>query len=157
MDESRWRTLMGHWATGVSVITSVGPRGLTANALTSLSLDPMLLLVCVDRDSNTLPAIRESQRFAVNVLSASQEHVAKRFALKEQDEKWGDLAYALVEEVPVLDGALAWVVCEVAEELAGGDHAIVIGRPRGGDVAEGLEPLVFYRGTYGRFDAPPAP
>jgi 3-hydroxy-9,10-secoandrosta-1,3,5(10)-triene-9,17-dione monooxygenase reductase component len=152
IDQSRWRTLMGHWATGVSVVTSqgdAGPRGATANALTSLSLDPLLLLVCFDRASNTLQAIRTSGRFAVNVLTTTQEDVARRFALKEpEDQKFREVAYALSHETPVIDGALAWVVCRVEEELRGGDHAIVIGAPLDGDVAEGLEPLLFYRGSY---------
>lgn len=139
---------MGHWATGVSVVTSVGPRGLTANALTSLSLDPPLLLACFAYESNTFEAVRDSQRFAVNILSSEQEEVARRFALKAQDEKWNDLPFTLVHDVPVLDGALAWVVCEVDRELHGGDHAIVIGRPIEGDVVEHLEPLLFYHGAY---------
>jgi flavin reductase (DIM6/NTAB) family NADH-FMN oxidoreductase RutF len=153
IDEPHWRRLMGHWATGVSVVTSVGPRGLTANALTSLSLEPPLLLVCFAYESNTFEAVLDSRRFAVNVLSSSQEEVSRRFALKAQDEKWNDLPYTLVQDVPVLDGALAWVVCDVEQELHGGDHAIVIGRPLEGDVAEGLEPLLFYRGAYQRLES----
>jgi 3-hydroxy-9,10-secoandrosta-1,3,5(10)-triene-9,17-dione monooxygenase reductase component len=148
IDESRWRTLMGHWATGVSVVTSVGPRGLTANALTSLSLEPPLLLVCFAYESNTFESVRGSHRFAVNILASGQEEVARRFALKAQDEKWSDLPFTLVQDVPVLNGSLAWVVCDVEQELHGGDHAIVIGRPLEGNVAEGLEPLLYYGGSY---------
>ena len=150
IDQSEWRRLMARWATGVSVITSVGPRGLTANALTSLSLDPILLLVCFAYESNTFEAVRASHRFAVNILSSSQEEVSRRFALKAQDEKWNELPYAVVHDVPVLDGVLAWVVCDVEQELHGGDHAIVIGRPVEGGHAEGLEPLLFYDGAYRR-------
>lgn len=154
IDQSRFRTLMGHWATGVSVITSHasrGPRGATANALTSLSLEPLLLLVCFDFASNTLQAVRESNRFAINVLSASQETISRRFAIKEpEDEKFADVPYALSHGAPVIDGCVAWVVCDVHEELRGGDHAIVVGAPIDGDAAEGLEPLVFYRGAYTR-------
>ena len=156
IDQSRWRTLMGHWATGVSVVTSMGPRGprgATANALTSLSLDPLLLLVCFDFGSNTLQAVRESGRFGVNVLSLSQEWIAQRFALKApDDDKFRDVEFSVSHDVPVVDGCIAWVVCDVREELRGGDHAIVIGAPLEGDVAEGLEPLLFYRGAYGRLE-----
>lgn len=145
---------MSHWATGVSVVTSVGgglARGATANALTSLSLDPLLLLVCFDHASNTLGAVRESRRFGVNVLSTAQEEIARRFALKApEDEKFREVPYALDHGVPVISGCVAWVVCDVEEELRGGDHAIVIGSPLAGDTAEGLEPLLFYRGAYGR-------
>lgn len=156
IDQSRFRTLMGHWATGVTVISSMGPRGprgATANAITSLSLEPPLLLVCFDFSSNTLQAVRESKRFAINVLATSQEAVSRRFAIKEpEDEKFADIPHALSHGTPVIDGCVAWIVCDVEEELRGGDHAIVIGAPLDGDVAAGLEPLLFYRGGYGRLE-----
>ena len=152
IDQSRWRTIMGHWATGVSVVTSMGPRGprgATANALTSLSLEPPLLLVCFDHGSNTLQAMRASKRFAVNVLSEGQVDVSRRFALKDPGGgKFAGVPYILSHDTPVIEGCLAWVVCNVEEELRGGDHAIVLGSPIDGDVAESLEPLLFYRGAY---------
>jgi 3-hydroxy-9,10-secoandrosta-1,3,5(10)-triene-9,17-dione monooxygenase reductase component len=154
LDEPRYRALMGRWATGVSVVTSMGERGArgaTANALTSLSLDPLLLLVCFAHESNTLQAVRESSRFGVSVLSLEQEWIAKRFAVKApEDEKFHEVSHTVAAGVPVIDGCLAWLACHVHEELRGGDHAIVIGTPFEGDVAEGAEPLLFYGGGYRR-------
>lgn len=152
MDPTDLRRVMSHWATGVAVITSrgeSGPRGATTNALTSLSLDPLLVLVCLDLGSNTLEAVRASGRFCVNVLAAGQEELARRFATKASgEEKLAGVPHELIDGVPVLDGVLAWLACEVDRELDGGDHAILVGRPleAGGD--QDAQPLVFFGGRY---------
>lgn len=152
LDAERLRQLMGHWATGVAVVTSrdeTGPRGATTNALTSLSLDPLLMLVCLDRSSNTLEAVRASGRFCINVLAADQEEIARRFATKVSgEEKVAGVPQEQVEGVPVLGGALAWLVCELERELDGGDHAILLGRPLETGADPDADPLVFYRGRY---------
>lgn len=145
------RRLMAHWATGVSVLTShdeEGPKGCTANAVTSLSLEPLLLLACFGLRSNTLEAVRRAGRFGVNILADDQEEVSRRFAGKG-GRKFDGLNFELVDGVPVIKGVLAWIVCEVREEMQGGDHAIVIGAPLGGDVREGARPLVYFRSRYG--------
>jgi len=143
---------MGFWATGVSVVTASGeegPHGATLNALTSLSLAPPLLLVCFDHSARTLGAIRQAGRFAVNMLSAGQEDVSRRFTGKQpMAEKFVGLAWGVVQGAPVIDGCLASVVCDVTEEVEAGDHTIVIGTPIHLASAEGLEPLLFYRGSY---------
>ena len=143
---------MGRWATGVAVVTSrdgTGPRGATTNALTSLSLDPPLVLVALDRDSNTLRAVRASGRFCVNVLAAGQEEVARRFATKASgEEKLAGLPHELAEGMPVLDGVLAWLVCAVEQELEGGDHTILVGRPLEAGGNRDAQPLVFFGGRY---------
>src|SRR5580698_3812662 len=99
---------MRFWATGVSVITSEGsdgPAGVTANALSSLSLDPPLALVCFDLSSRTLHAVRESERFCVNMLAAGQEEISRLFATKQHhEEKFAQISHRLVEEVPVIGG-----------------------------------------------------
>lgn len=150
------RRLMAHWATGVSVLTSHtdddGPKGCTANAVTSLSLEPLLLLACFGLSSNTLDAVRRAGRFGVNILAHDQADVSRRFAGKG-GRKFEGLGFELVEGVPVIEGVLAWVICEVREEMQGGDHAIVIGAPLGGDVREGARPLVFFRSRYGHVAA----
>src|SRR4029077_18709158 len=101
MEAVDFRRLMGFWATGVSVITAQGdegPAGATANALSSLSLDPPLALVCFDLSSRTLAAVRESERFCLNMLSAGQEDVSRLFATKtSQEEKFADIEHHLVE------------------------------------------------------------
>lgn len=149
------RRLMAHWATGVSVLTSyVGdePRGCTANAVTSLSLEPLLILACFDLRSNTLEAVRRARRFGVNILAHDQEHISRRFAGKGAT-KFEGLDFHAIDGVPVIDGALAWIVCEAREEMEGGDHAIVIGAPLNGDVREDAHPLVFFRSRYGHVAA----
>jgi flavin reductase (DIM6/NTAB) family NADH-FMN oxidoreductase RutF len=125
-----------------------GPAGLTTNAITSLSLDPLLLLVCFDNSSRTLPVVREARRFAVNVLRAGQEELAAAFASKRlAGQKFEAVTHTVAHGVPVLDDALAWVACDLVELLGGGDHTIGIGAVIDGEASEG-EPLVFFRGGY---------
>ena len=127
---------------------SDGPAGLTTNAVTSLSLDPLLLLVCFDNSSRTLALVRESRRFAVNVLRAGQEDLAAMFASKRlPEEKFEAVTHTVAHGVPVLDDALAWVACDLVELLPGGDHTIGIGAVVEGGASEG-DPLVFFRGAY---------
>jgi flavin reductase (DIM6/NTAB) family NADH-FMN oxidoreductase RutF len=151
IDATGYRDVIGHFATGVAVVTCQGrdgPAGLTTNAVTSLSLDPLLLLVCFDNTSRTLSVVRESRRFAVNVLRAGQEDLAAAFASKRvAEEKFEAVTHRIAHGVPVLDDALAWVACELVELLAGGDHTIGIGSVLDGAASEG-EPLVFFRGRY---------
>jgi flavin reductase (DIM6/NTAB) family NADH-FMN oxidoreductase RutF len=152
VDASAWRRLIGNFATGVCVVTSSrhgAPRGCTANSLTSVSLDPLLVLVCFDHGSNTLAAVRGTGRFCLNVLAAGQEPISRHFACKgTEEEKFAGIPYHLHDDVPVLDGCLAWILCEVESEVPGGDHAIVIGRPFAGDEGSGGSPLVFFRSGY---------
>ena len=149
IDAAAWRRLIGNWPTGVSVITSVGPRGCTANAVTSLSLDPLLVLACLDLGSNTLAAVRESRRFCINVLASDQGDVARRFATKASAaEKFAEVGYSELEGLPVLDGCLAWIACEARDELPGGDHVIVTGSPVRAGLREDAAPLVSFRSEY---------
>jgi 3,4-dihydroxy-2-butanone 4-phosphate synthase len=148
------RDVMGHFATGVSVVTARGeegaPVGTTANAISSVSLDPPLLLACLARSSETLAAIRAERRFAINILAAEQRHHSDRFAKK------GDAVGAHEVEfdehdlgVPVLPGSLATVVCEVEAIHPAGDHEIVVGFAHHLEHREpGARPLLFYRGSY---------
>ena len=125
-----------------------GPTGLTTNAITSLSLDPLLVLVCFDNASRTLPAVRSAKRFAINVLRAGQEDLAAVFASKRvAREKFESVTHTVAHGVPVLDDALAWIACELVELLPGGDHTIGIGSVIDGGASDG-EPLVFFRGHY---------
>jgi 3-hydroxy-9,10-secoandrosta-1,3,5(10)-triene-9,17-dione monooxygenase reductase component len=142
---------MGHFATGVAVVTvdtPHGPQGMTANAVASLSLDPVLVLVCFDNDARTLPEVQRARRFGVNVLSAGQEELARRFASKE-DTKFAAVPHDVHDGIPVLDGALAWVGCDLDRLVPGGDHTIGIGAVHAAELGpEGLEPLLWYRGGY---------
>jgi 3-hydroxy-9,10-secoandrosta-1,3,5(10)-triene-9,17-dione monooxygenase reductase component len=152
LDAQELRRLMARWATGVAVVTSrdgSGPRGATTNALTSLSLDPLLVLVALDHGSNTLQAVRDAGRFCINVLSSGQEELARRFATKASgEEKLAGVPHELVDGVPVLSGAVAWLTCDLDEELEGGDHTIVLGRPLTAGADPDAQPLVFYGGRF---------
>jgi len=150
---------MGHFATGVTVITVAGPdgpQGMTANAVCSLSLDPVLVLVCFDNGARTLPAVRATRRFGVNVLEEGQADLARLFASKLPERaKFADVAHSVHDGIPVIEGVLAWVGCDLRELLPGGDHTIGIGAVTAAEVnpahPEG-EPLVWYRGVYGGFE-----
>jgi flavin reductase (DIM6/NTAB) family NADH-FMN oxidoreductase RutF len=150
-DPELFREVFGRFATGVAVITSAGPGGpggMTANALCSLSLDPLLALVCFENRARTLPIVREAGRFALNLLAADQERLAGVFASKlPEAEKLEGVAHRLHHGVPIIEGSLAWAICELQESLAGGDHTIVIGRVTDLGLGDG-EPLLWYSGRY---------
>ncbi len=152
MEAAEFRRLMGFWATGVSVITAQaadGPAGITANALASLSLEPPLALACFDLSSRTLRAVRESERFCINMLSSEQQHVSRVFATKKtHDDKFAAVDHRLEFGVPVLEGCLAWLACSLESEFKSGDHTIATGRVLGGGTNDEAMPLLFYRGSY---------
>ena len=141
---------------GVCVITTdgdLGPHGMTASAVCSLSLDPPLLLVCINEQSATLRAIRAHGDFAVNVLASDQDRTSSVFAGRaDQAARFAGTAHSQRHGVPVLDGSAAWLVCEVHDLLRGGDHTIVVGRVRAQDRTQ-REPLVWHGGAYRRLDA----
>jgi flavin reductase (DIM6/NTAB) family NADH-FMN oxidoreductase RutF len=143
---------MSRWATGVAVVTSrddSGSRGATTNALTSLSLDPLLVLVALNHSSNTLQTLRNARRFCINVLASDQEEIARRFATKASgEEKLAGVAHELVDGLPVLEGIVGWLACDLDEELEGGDHTIVLGRPVAAGTDPEASPLVFYGGRF---------
>lgn len=147
-----FRDTLGWFATGVTIVTTTGPggpAGMTTNAVASLSLDPLLTLVCFDHGSRTLEAVRASRRFAVNVLRAGDADLAAVFASKRvAAEKFESVTHAETHGVPVLDSALAWIACELRELVPGGDHEIGIGEVIGMGTGEPGEPLIWFRGNY---------
>ena len=148
----RFRDTVGAFPTGVTVVTARGPdgpAGLTTNAFTSVSLEPLLVLVCFDNASRTLPVVEAAGRFAVNVLRAGQEDLARTFASKRLGaEKFAEVTHSEADGVPVLDDALAWIACDVDRLVPAGDHTIGIGAVTAFDVDPAGEPLVFARGEY---------
>ena len=147
----RFRSVMGHFATGVTVVTAgspEGPVGMTANAVCSLSLDPLLLLVAFDNEARTLPAVRAIGRFGVNVLAAGQEDLARLFASKlPESEKFAGVPHTVHDGIPVIEDALAWVGCRLERLIPGGDHTIGIGAVEAAEAGSG-EPLLWFRGGY---------
>jgi 3-hydroxy-9,10-secoandrosta-1,3,5(10)-triene-9,17-dione monooxygenase reductase component len=148
------RYAMSHFATGVTVITSVGPDGrpvgTTANAVTSLSLDPPLLLACFDRSSQTLAAIGTYGAFVVNILAAPQRQLSANFAKRGLAADWTDVPHRPgLTGSPRLHGVLTILECTVEHRLPGGDHEIVVGRVRAVQAGDGEgAPLLFWRGRY---------
>ncbi|WP_028062998.1 flavin reductase family protein [Solirubrobacter soli] len=139
------RRAMGHFATGVTIVTAAGSdgrrHGSTANAVASVSLEPPLVLVCLREQSLTLAALLDSGRFAVNVLHQRQRELAQRFA--RRGATWDDVAH----RDGLLDGALATLECEVHDVADGGDHQIVVGRVLAVEHRD-EPPLLFFRGAY---------
>jgi len=142
---------MGTLPTGVTVVSAAGPdgpAGATANAVSSLSIEPMLMLACLDRGSRTLLAVQAANRFGISVLHAGQEQIARSFATKAPvADKWDGIAWSDRDGIPAIDDALVWVACDLRDVIAGGDHVIVTGEVRGLETSEG-DPLVFHGGEY---------
>ena len=154
---NEFRYGVGHFASGVTVVTTWDadgrPTGFTANAFTSVSLDPPLVLVCVDHKAQSYPAMQASGRFAVNILSLGQEALSKRFAVSGGD-KFDGIAWSTGPgRLPLLSGALAALECQTLHAYPGGDHTIFVGRVEAVQ-AQDAEPLLYYRGSYSRLSAP---
>lgn len=143
---------MGHFTTGVAVVTTARPDGslcgLTANSVASVSLRPFLTLVCVDRQAHSHDAIVASGSFGISILAAGDEWLARRFSAGHREERFEELSYRTERTgSPILDDALAWLDCHIHDVHDGGDHSIVVGEVLACDAREG-EPLLFFRGEY---------
>ena len=152
------RDAIGHFATGVTVVTALDgdgrPFGTTANAVSSVSLEPPLVLVCLRRASETLAALRASGRFAINVLRHDQEELALRFARAAADDTWDGVEHLADAGAPRLAGALAALDCTIHDLADGGDHVIVVGHVHEVEHPDNhVDPLLFYRGGFGRWSA----
>lgn len=158
LDEAQYRQAIAHFATGVTVITTVAdgrPAGMTASAVCSLSLRPVLLLVCVNNRLPTHEALERSRRFVVNVLAEDQEHLARRFATPSAD-KFEGVPLRGGSELPVLADAMAYFACEVRERFPGGDHSIFIGEVTDCAFDHRRKPLLYFRSGFGKIDDPAA-
>jgi flavin reductase (DIM6/NTAB) family NADH-FMN oxidoreductase RutF len=155
-DDARFRQVLGHFPTGVVVVTAVTadrqPVGLAVGSFCSASLDPPLVLFCPSKTSSTFPAIRDAGVFAVNVLGDHQEDVSRVFAGKGTDKFAGIGWKPAATGSPVFVDALAWIDCRVERIDDAGDHFVVLGRVLELGVTDDAGgPLLFYRGGYGRF------
>lgn len=151
-DSARFRQVLGHFPTGVTVITAgkgSDRAGVAIGSFFSVSLDPPLVGFCAGKQSSTWPRIRETGSFCVNVLADNQEDVSRAFASKAAD-KFEGLGYSPgpFSGAPLLDGALAWIDCEIAAVHDAGDHEIVVGLVHDLGVTDETGPLVFFRGGY---------
>ena len=155
MDPDHFRQLLGRFTTGVTVLTVATPAGtplgMTANSLASVSLQPPLISVCVDREADMHDAILRIPEFVVNVLASHQEALARRFADQHEDRFEGIGYHLSPEGLILLDGALAHIECRRHNQYPGGDHTIVVGQVVGGATGEG-RPLLYYRGGYAALD-----
>ena len=152
-DAATYRTVLGHFATGVVIVTAIDgdePVGMAANSFTSVSLDPPLVLFCAAKSSSTWPRIQPAQKWAANILAEDGEEICRLFAQKGAD-RFARIAYAPGRTgSPILEDALAFVDCETIAQHDAGDHVIVVGRVLELGLTADAGPLLFYQGRYGR-------
>lgn len=155
IDGATFRRVLGHYPTGVCVVTAIQPDGTPAamvvGSFTSVSLDPPLVAFFPDRGSSSWPKIQQAGKFCVNILGSHQQDVCRRFAAKG-DNKFEGLDYRLsTNGSPVLDDVVAWIDCKLDVVHEAGDHFIVLGHVCEFDIARPEQPLLFFRGKYGNF------
>ncbi|MEA2585793.1 MAG: flavin-dependent trigonelline monooxygenase, reductase component [Thermomicrobiales bacterium] len=154
VDRLGFAEMMGAFPTGVTVVTALdddgSPRGTTVNAFSSVSAEPPLCLICLDKRSNTLPALLAARSFAVNILRADQEDLSRRFASKVLDKfelvNWSP---APTTGQPWIVGAAAFVECRIWRCIDAGDHVVILGRVESGRADPDATPLMYFRRTYG--------
>ncbi len=156
-DGKQYRTVLGNFPTGVTIVTAVDdgePAGLAIGSFTSVSLDPPLVAFCPDKGSSSWPRIESAGAFCVNILAADQVDVCNAFAGKSDDKFAGVMWEPTPLGSPRIEASLAWIDCTVEAVHDGGDHFIVVGRVHDLAVAQpDAGPLLFFRGGYGRFAA----
>lgn len=161
VDQGTFRQVMGRFVTGVAVMTARDeqgrPHGMTANAVTSVSLDPLLVLVCVDRAATMAQVVQVGSGFALSFLAGDQAAVSERFA--DPARPYGEQEFdglAVHEDVtgaPLLDDALGWLDCDLHEVLDGGDHLIALGRVRSARAGDADDALLYTPSGYDRWSA----
>lgn len=151
IDRPTFRKVLGSFAAGVTVISTVGddgaPYGLTATAFTSVSLDPPLVLICVDKKAESHPHLLWAQKFTVSLLRREQEDVSNRFAKSGGDKFQGISTRHGGNGVPHIVGALGYLECKTTQVLEAGDHTVFIGEVEAADAFDG-DPLLYFRGAY---------
>jgi flavin reductase (DIM6/NTAB) family NADH-FMN oxidoreductase RutF len=157
VEQAEFRQVMGHFATGVTIITTHDGRGqlfgLTANAVCSVSLEPPLVLVCVDKVAESYPALSSSGCFTINLLAESQEALSRRFA-KSGGDKFSGVGYRICDNgAAVLDDVIAHLACAVRHRFEAGDHTIFVGEVTQLAVSSEENPLLFFRGGYRNLSA----
>ena len=146
-----FRSVLGRFASGVTVVTTRGDdgsdQGMTVSAFCSVSLEPSLVLICIEKNASVYQALTTAVDFVVNILSADQEQIARRFSIVDID-RFAGVGYTRTEHgIATLDGAIAVIECSRRETFAGGDHTIILGEVQAARVEPG-SPLLYYRGGY---------
>ena len=153
-DSDTFRRVMGHFVTGVTVVTTILDgrlKGFTANAFSSVSADPPKVLVCVNRQGRTHPLISQAGKFCVNLLTVDQEDLARAFASRAEGDPFAVVPYRPAGTgAPIIVGALAYLDCLLAEEYTAGTHTIFVGEVVDCDATEG-SPLGYFDGAYRDF------
>lgn len=151
VSKEEFRSAMGRFVSGVTVVTTLDrdnrPAGLTVSAFSSLSLEPPLILACIEQRASLHDYLSEGTHFAVNILAEDQEQLSRRFSSKDEDRFNGTGYKEGATGSPVLEGALAYIECRVLQTYPGGDHTIVVGEVEAVSVAD-HRPLAYYRGGY---------
>lgn len=152
LDPEIFRRVLGSWATGVTIVTSrhrEHVHGMTVSAFCSVSLDPMLVLVCADKASNTQALIERSKVFSVSLLAAGQEELSNRFASKKEEHRRfeGLTCETGATGCPRIPGALGYLDCRVVQAVDAGDHIVYIGSVEAAEVADS-GPLLYFRARY---------
>jgi flavin reductase (DIM6/NTAB) family NADH-FMN oxidoreductase RutF len=159
-DQAWYRQVLRRFPTGVVIVTGIfegAPAGLSVGSFMSVSLDPQLVAVLPAKTSSSWPKIAAASSFCINILSASQQDLCRRFAVSGGDKFAGVPWHPAPSGAPIVDGALAWIDCEHERSVEAGDHLIVLGQVRALDIdtAQGaLAPLIFFQGGYGTFAVP---
>ena len=149
-----FRNTLAKFCTGVTIVTTKnqeGMHGLTVNAFTSVSLDPPLILVCIQKNGLSHSSLCECESFVVNILSIEQKELSDRFAnpAMDSEDRFRDLSFRVSKNgVPILADNLGHLECRVVNQFEGGDHTIFIGQVENGDFSEGKQPLLFYESRY---------
>jgi flavin reductase (DIM6/NTAB) family NADH-FMN oxidoreductase RutF len=155
IDEYHFRSVLSHFASGVTVVTARGEdgvdHGMTVSAFCSLSLEPPLILVCIDHGTVMHGILEGAQAFTVNVLAADQEDLARKFSDPDNDRFEGTSYTRGTNSLALLTGAAAWLECALTHRYEGGDHTIFVARVEAADAGD-TQPLVYYRGGYGRLE-----
>ncbi|MBS1886146.1 MAG: flavin reductase [Actinobacteria bacterium] len=157
LEPGTFRDVVGRFASGVTVITARDgdvDAGMTASAVTSLSLEPPMMLVCINRSAPTGESVARAGHFAVNILRGDQGEVALAFAAPSEDKFKGIPISRGTWGEPLIDGALATIECEVVEEVSGGTHTVFLGRAHVAEAQPG-SPLAYFRGGFGRLELEP--
>ena len=155
IDEYRFRSVLSRFATGVTIVTAVdgdgADHGITVSAFCSLSLEPPLVLVCIDHATVMHGILQDAPQFAVNVLAADQEELARKFSDPDNDRFDGTSFVRGGNGAAVLTGVAAHLQCALIQRVEGGDHTIFVGRVEAAEASD-AQPLLYYRGGYARLE-----